>query len=400
MVKLGELCTKIGSGATPRGGQSVYQDSGIALVRSQNILDLQFSDHGLAFISDEAAEALRGVTLKKNDVLINITGDSTARVAIWDGRMEARVNQHVSIIRPKGKLLNSRWLTYFLVNPKYKEYLLTLASSGGSRPALTRGMLAELEIPEVDLREQRAIVDVLGALDDKIAANQWVKTISYQLICMIGSTIKEFVPLGEVAELDKRIVTPEMMNGKSIQLHSIPGFDQGKPEFVDGETIKSGKFLLAEPRVLVSKLNPLTPRIWNARVADEVELSVCSTEFIPFSSNRVPNSALYSSLVQPEFSSRLSECASGTSNSHQRVKPEDMLVTPIRDPRAFTSVQLGHLEALDALSYALTIQNRTLAITRDELLPFLMNGKITVAEAKDEVEALGVDKHAEGAGDV
>ncbi len=37
-VRLGDYCSKIGSGATPRGGANVYMDDGeICLIRSQNI---------------------------------------------------------------------------------------------------------------------------------------------------------------------------------------------------------------------------------------------------------------------------------------------------------------------------------------------------------------------------
>jgi type I restriction enzyme, S subunit len=56
--KLGEITTKIGSGVTPRGGEKVYQDSGVALIRSQNIYDYQFETDGLVFINDEIAGRL------------------------------------------------------------------------------------------------------------------------------------------------------------------------------------------------------------------------------------------------------------------------------------------------------------------------------------------------------
>ncbi len=55
-VKLGEICTKIGSGATPRGGKESYCEDGISLIRSQNVLDYEFSPEGLAHISDVQAE--------------------------------------------------------------------------------------------------------------------------------------------------------------------------------------------------------------------------------------------------------------------------------------------------------------------------------------------------------
>jgi type I restriction enzyme, S subunit len=36
-VRLGDCCSKIGSGATPRGGAEVYLTEGISLIRSQNV---------------------------------------------------------------------------------------------------------------------------------------------------------------------------------------------------------------------------------------------------------------------------------------------------------------------------------------------------------------------------
>ena len=99
---LDEITTKIGSGATPRGGQNAYQEEGISLIRSQNVYDFSFSKGGLAFITDEQAKKLNNVTVEKGDVLLNITGDSIARTCIVpDEILPARVNQHVSIIRCK-----------------------------------------------------------------------------------------------------------------------------------------------------------------------------------------------------------------------------------------------------------------------------------------------------------
>ena len=70
-VKLRDVCIKIGSGATPKGGSTVYIDSGIAFIRSQNVYNLHFNYDGLTYITDEAAKKLSGVTIKENDVLIN-----------------------------------------------------------------------------------------------------------------------------------------------------------------------------------------------------------------------------------------------------------------------------------------------------------------------------------------
>jgi type I restriction enzyme S subunit len=97
---LSNVCTKIGSGATPRGGKESYKKEGISLIRSQNILDFIFSNDGLAFIDESQAEKLDNVTIEARDVLLNITGDSVARVCqVPNEYIPARVNQHVAIVR-------------------------------------------------------------------------------------------------------------------------------------------------------------------------------------------------------------------------------------------------------------------------------------------------------------
>lgn len=165
--KLRDLTTKIGSGATPTGGDNAYKLEGISLIRSQNVLDFQFSYNGLAFIDDEQADALRNVTVQSGDVLLNITGDSVARVCkVPEKILSARVNQHVAIIRADKEKLDSDYLLYNL--QAKKEYLLSISEIGATRRALTKGMLEDLDLQIPDLPEQKSIASILSSLDDKI----------------------------------------------------------------------------------------------------------------------------------------------------------------------------------------------------------------------------------------
>tara|TARA_R110002050_G_scaffold20348_1_gene57692 strand:- start:84870 stop:86189 length:1320 start_codon:yes stop_codon:yes gene_type:complete len=170
--KLSEITTKIGSGATPRGGKEAYKESGISLIRSQNVLDFSFSINGLAFIDDTQANALKNVIVEPKDVLLNITGDSVARVCQvpveW---LPARVNQHVAIIRANQALLDPDYLLYALLSKENKNTLLTLASAGATRNAITKSMIEDFEITLPPLQEQRAIANILTAIDDKIEIN-------------------------------------------------------------------------------------------------------------------------------------------------------------------------------------------------------------------------------------
>lgn len=181
VVKLADICQKIGSGATPRGGKEAYRAEGIALVRSQNVLDFSFSSDGLAYINDEQADKLRNVGLQSGDVLLNITGDSVARACLMDDDyLPGRVNQHVAIIRvDESKAVNS-YLLYYL--QWRKSHLLQLASAGATRNALTKGMIEQLEIDLPSLDEQRKVVGILDSIQNKIKLNHEINDNLYDLV--------------------------------------------------------------------------------------------------------------------------------------------------------------------------------------------------------------------------
>lgn len=169
--RLGDHCLKIGSGATPTGGKDAYLEQGpFTLIRSQNIYNDGFSPRGLAFIGEEQAKKLNGVSVEKNDVLLNITGDSVARVCLAHSKyLPARVNQHVAIIRPNVQAFDSRYLRYFFASPQQQDLMLGLASAGATRPALTKVMIENFKIPCPSLEVQQNIADILSALDDRIS---------------------------------------------------------------------------------------------------------------------------------------------------------------------------------------------------------------------------------------
>ena len=168
--RLGDCCDKIGSGATPKGGKDVYLDEGpVRLIRSQNIYNDGFTPSGLAYISEEQARKLDGAAVQANDVLLNITGDSVARVCQAPKQfMPARVNQHVAIIRPNNRYLDAQYLRYFLASPAQQDLMLGLAAAGATRNALTKGMIESFQVPCPPLGVQQGIAVTLGCLDDRI----------------------------------------------------------------------------------------------------------------------------------------------------------------------------------------------------------------------------------------
>ncbi|WP_083779265.1 restriction endonuclease subunit S [Thermincola potens] len=172
LTRLGNICTKIGSGLTPKGGKNAYKESGISFIRSLNIYDFHFDYTDLAYIDDNQARKLSNVIVERHDILLNITGASVARCCmVPDNVLPARVNQHVSIVRIDKSKANPYYVLYSLNSPINKQRLLTLAQGGATREALTKETISNFEINLPSLTVQNKIAAILSAYDDLIENN-------------------------------------------------------------------------------------------------------------------------------------------------------------------------------------------------------------------------------------
>ena len=176
MRRLGTFATKVGSGATPRGGKSVYLNSRVshALIRSQHVFDRRFDGDEIAFISEEHAQELRNAEVRPGDILLNITGDGVtfARACIVPNEiLPACVNQHVSIVRVDQNVCVPGYLLGYLTHPVTKRYIESF-NTGGSRRAITKGHIESFEVPLPPLSVQRRIAVILSAYDELMENNQ------------------------------------------------------------------------------------------------------------------------------------------------------------------------------------------------------------------------------------
>jgi type I restriction enzyme S subunit len=132
--------------------------------------------------------------------------------------------------------------------------------------------------------------------------------------------------------------------------------------------------------VLVSKLNPHIPRIW--LIGDAGECAVCSTEFIVWTPKAPANSAfLYCLASSTEFSSAMRQFVTGTSNSHQRVKPEQLANIRVFTANDETIVNFSKvMEPLMQKLLRNRVESATLGRLRDSLLPRLISGQLNIAQ--------------------
>jgi len=433
-LRLGDHCLKIGSGATPRGGKEAYLAEGpYSLIRSQNVLNERFSVGGLAFLSQEQADQLSNVEVQPGDVLLNITGDSLARVCQVDPTvLPARVNQHVAIIRPKPEVVDPRFLRYFLVSPEMQAHMLGLAASGATRNALTKGMIEKFEVPAVPLPEQRAIAATLGALDDKIELNRKMNaTLEAMARALFRDWFVDFGPTRAKMEGRAAYLSPDLWPLFPDRLDA-----EGKPEGWEMRSLGSVvhrvtkgttpnnqqvKSALDEPSINFLRVNNLSDDgsllLGNiAKVAqsvhqgalkrsilqqDDILYSIAGTigrvakvvkELLPSNVNQAiaivrpdpklsPPSYILMWLsdygFQNELHSKIVQAVQA--NLSLGMLSDARMIFPPRD--VLTSL----LQPIDALLDRKEHNEReshTLAQTRDLLLPRLMSGELRVAEAE------------------
>ncbi|MFR5530295.1 MAG: restriction endonuclease subunit S [Bacteroides xylanisolvens] len=165
---IGELAIKVGSGVTPRGGESVYKMDGHSFVRSQNVGLGHLILDDIAFIDEETHLRQKNTELKLEDVLLNITGASIGRSALVNEQVVGgNVNQHVCIIRTKENLISSFLCNFLLSN--YGQRQIDSFQAGGNRQGLNFEQIKSIKIAIPSTKEQTKVAKLLQLIEERIA---------------------------------------------------------------------------------------------------------------------------------------------------------------------------------------------------------------------------------------
>lgn len=395
---LSSITSKIGSGSTPRGGNSVYSDSGISFIRSQNVLDMDFSTENLAFINDNQAEKLNNVIVEKNDILLNITGDSIARCTVVPEEiLPARVNQHVSIIRCKNTE-ESKYVMYYL--QYMKKYLLQISKVGGTRNALTKEAIGKLPIKISD--DCNKISKILDNIDQKIHINNQInqeleamaKTLyDYWFVqfdfpdqngkpykssggkMVYHPELKREIPegwgvekLGNITICHDSKRVPLSSNDRELVKGEIPYYGAtGIMDYVNDYIFDGDYVLMAEDgSVMTEKGTPILQRIsgknWvnnHAHVLEPIKNYSCK---------------LLMMLLKDVSVMKIK-----TGSIQMKINQENMnkIVVPAIPLKLLFEIN-QKLEVIDKQQLNLIEENKQLTQLRDWLLPMLMNGQVKV----------------------
>lgn len=171
-VKLHTLCSKIGSGKTPKGGNQVYQSDGIMLIRSQNVHNRRLLTDNVTYISSEINNTMLSTMVNEKDVLLNITGASIGRCCLYNVQKEANVNQHVCIIRIRDwNIAEPLYIVDYILSD-YFQNQINMLQNGGSRQGLNFQQIENMDVMLPSILEQRKISNVITELDEVIDLKQ------------------------------------------------------------------------------------------------------------------------------------------------------------------------------------------------------------------------------------
>jgi len=287
-------------------------------------------------------------------------------------------------LKPLIKDLNIRFAYYNLLTVD-----INAMDSGSAIPSTSREEFYDLNLILPPLNEQNAIVEFLSSLDDKIdflhrqnkTLEQLAATLFRQWFVEEAEETWKEITLSELAEHLKESVNPSKDPDKLFKHYSIPSFDEGKEPILElGKDILSNKNKVVSNSILVSKLNPRTPRIWMMYGSIEEHTCICSTEFqVVKPKDKTWFGFLYCFLKSYRVTQELAGASSGTSGSHQRINPQDIFNLTLLKPdtnliNKFDDITKEYWEKLTNNHKKI----QTLTQLRDTLLPKLMSGAVRV----------------------
>ena len=147
-VKLDKLVFRVGSGVTPRGGESVYTPEGVLFIRSQNVHFDGLRLNDVTYIPERIHLSMLRSEIFENDVLLNITEASIGRccrMPKFDGC--ANVNQHVRTIRLLGSTEATAGVLAAVIESHIGQHQIAQLNAGGNREGLNYQQVRSLMLP-------------------------------------------------------------------------------------------------------------------------------------------------------------------------------------------------------------------------------------------------------------
>ena len=385
---------KVVTGKTPRTSVAENYGGDIPFLTPSDNLSHKSAPKTIKTLTKQGLNEVKNCLLPPQSVCVSCIGSDLGKVVMT---VEPTVtNQQFNSIVPNENF-NADFV-YYLMSQVGKE-LNYLSKTSTAVPIINKSSFSNYEVEVPSLKVQEKIASILASLDSKIELNRRINdNLEQQAQALFKSWFVDFEPfkdgkfvdsemgmipegwkvvqLGEIIEISKRIINPQKNPDKIFYHYSLPACDNGLiPEIQSGKDIMSNKIILQNNTILFSKLNPRIKRIWFA--CDVLNDSICSTEFIPYRAKNERESVyIYSIINSDSFYASVLGCVNGATGSHQRFHAEDTLGLLFPYKKDIVDKYIDLVKPVLAEIHKLRIENKTLALTRDSLLPRLMSGEL------------------------
>lgn len=391
MAKLGDLLDTVVDhrGKTPKKLGVDFTETGVPVISAKLVSGGSVDFASARYVSEETWERWMPVRLKIGDVLLTSEAP-LGRTAEIKSNAPVVLGQRLFALRGKQGVLDSRYLRYWLDSEVGQSELYGRAT-GTTVIGIKQSLLLGIEINVPNFDAQIAVSSVLGALDDKIAVNNQILFTSDALIRETYENLptSTSVVLGDICKNARTAIGCGSIN-PGRRLVGLEHFDSRLmwlSRSTDSSSAGSAKNAFQKNDVLFGKLRPYFHKVCIAP-SD----GYCSTDILVLRANNPQHAGL---LLAAASSDSVVGAAVQNSNGTRmpRAKWEDISNCAIPDPLNVLTKELNELVNLIIEKCSQVVQeNQTLAHTRDELLPLLMSGKISVREAEEAVAEVGVEK--------
>ncbi|MDT0168867.1 MULTISPECIES: restriction endonuclease subunit S [Micrococcaceae] len=351
-----------------------------------------------SYVDRSSYEYLRKSRLSEGDVVVANVGANAGTVfRVPNLGMPTTLGPNSIVCRPRDlDQVDKTYLYYYLAGP-VGQSLIAGIISGSAQPKFNKTSFRQLPISLPPIRQQRGIAEVLGALDDKIAANTKLAKTSADLAqALFAASMRAAdheVALSEVTELLSRGVAPKyseaedtvvVLNQKCIRDQRV-NLDPARRTIAS--KVGRNKMLKMDDVLVNSTGQGTLGRVarWTNSDNATVDSHITIVRFDPAKADPVcAGMALLASQTTIE------EMGEGSTGQTELSRTE-LGKLRIRLPERSRQAELGErIASMSEMESALLSENQTLAATRDTLLPQLMSGKLRVKDAEKVLENAGV----------
>lgn len=354
-----------------------HSSGGVPIVRVGDVRNGKVDTSTPLRVHPSIEQKHRRTRLEGGEVLLTIVG-SVGETALVPLELSGwNVARAVAVLRPKD--IPADWLRLCLNSVPVKRQMSNVLNTT-VQATLNLRDLKNLQIPTPPIAHINRVLEVVGALEAKISSNTRLATVIEDYCVTALQVSNSWIELGQACTIQTTLRKPSQMKSDLISLFSIPAFDGGKlPAIERPESVQSSKFLIERPCVLVSKLNPRIPRVWDVATIGNLT-SYSSNEFLVLEPTYGSTTTLAASIANESVFEQIRSLVAGTSGSHQRVKPSDLITVKIPDVRALPKTHADAIESLGKRLGNLRAESQMLRDLRDTLIPGLMTGSLRVRD--------------------